>query len=245
MTSISGRYIKITPCCGATYSTPRYSSMNFMASAFWTDGYREQSLMPNDHGLRKCKCGRYYLQRELVPVGEVESTDVPLAQKVQASDLPNAISNAKSKEVEIAARLDYWQELNHTYREKYREHRAKEDEDFEASNRWKNIVKVKLMKLLGTEKSLTTSNTRKITFPVFKLTDEQRSNISALLSLLAESDSENRIFMSSELYRQLGEFKKAAESLAKVDPEYSPTLYKLLQSLINDKECALVRYRAL
>jgi hypothetical protein len=54
MTSICGYTIRGAVCCGARYKTPRYASINLMSSAFWTDGYREQSLMPNDHGLRRC-----------------------------------------------------------------------------------------------------------------------------------------------------------------------------------------------
>lgn len=67
MTRTVGYIIKGAPCCGARYKTPRYSSMNWMSAAFWSDGYREQSLMPNDHGLRRCLT---YLKRsELRAIG--------------------------------------------------------------------------------------------------------------------------------------------------------------------------------
>jgi hypothetical protein len=64
MTRSSGWLVSGAPCCGARYSTRRYRSINFMSSALWTDGYREHSLMPNDHGLRRCKCGTFFLQRD-------------------------------------------------------------------------------------------------------------------------------------------------------------------------------------
>jgi len=50
MTIISGVRIVAAPCCGARYAVPRYLSVNFMASRYWTDGWREGSLMPNDEG---------------------------------------------------------------------------------------------------------------------------------------------------------------------------------------------------
>jgi hypothetical protein len=31
--------------------------MNFSAFEYWKDGWRVQSPMPNDEGLRRCKCG--------------------------------------------------------------------------------------------------------------------------------------------------------------------------------------------
>lgn len=38
MTIIRGVRIVAAPCCGARYAAPRYLSMNFMASEYWTDG---------------------------------------------------------------------------------------------------------------------------------------------------------------------------------------------------------------
>ena len=67
MTIIRGVRIVAAPCCGARYAAPRYVSMNFMAFEYWTDGWRDGSLMPNDEGLRRCKCGRFVLMRDLVP----------------------------------------------------------------------------------------------------------------------------------------------------------------------------------
>ena len=34
--------------------------------------------MPNNHGLRRCKCGNFFLQSELVTISEVDETDEPL-----------------------------------------------------------------------------------------------------------------------------------------------------------------------
>jgi len=96
MTSIAGYSIRGAVCCGARYKTPRYASMNFMSSAFWTDGYREQSLMPNDQGLRRCTCGKFFLQRDLVEIAQVDQSDLPFAPRVLPADLPLAIAQANS-----------------------------------------------------------------------------------------------------------------------------------------------------
>jgi hypothetical protein len=61
MTYISGKHIIATPCCGAHLATSAYSSINFTASEYWTDGYDHESLAPNDGGLRRCVCGRHFL----------------------------------------------------------------------------------------------------------------------------------------------------------------------------------------
>ena len=66
MTIVSGVRIVAAPCCGAHYAAPRYRSMNFMAFEYWTDGWREGSLMPNDEGLRRCTCGQFILMKETI-----------------------------------------------------------------------------------------------------------------------------------------------------------------------------------
>ena len=56
MTSYAGYTISAAECCGVRYAIRRYRSINFSLSCYWIDGYRENSLMPNDHRLRQCKC---------------------------------------------------------------------------------------------------------------------------------------------------------------------------------------------
>ena len=241
MTSISGRYIKITPCCGTSYSLPRYSSMNFMSSAVWTDGYREQSLMPNDRGLRVCQCGNYFLLNELIEIGQVESTDVPATKRVLPDDLNNAIRVARNKEIELIARLDYWQELNHSYRKRYKEHREKEEASFLAQERGGTIWgRVKKMLFNKTSKQ---EIKRQITFPQFIPSDEQRSNVDEILKLLANRNFEGYEMVAVELYREIGDFEKAIEWLRQVDAAYDPTLSMLMQRLCDERESAVVRYR--
>ena len=85
MTRARGVQIFASPCCGAPYAFPRYMSMNFSAFEYWTDGWRERSLMPNDEGLRRCKCGQFVLTKDMVPVEKAEASD---AGEHGLNDLP-------------------------------------------------------------------------------------------------------------------------------------------------------------
>lgn len=127
MTIVRGVRILAAPCCGQSYAFPRYVSMNFMAFEYWTDGWREGSLMPNDEGLRRCKCGKFLLIKHLVEVDTAEFSDLPRMDHVADESLGECIADADSVELEIAARLSLWRYLNHTYREQYRQHRDAEE----------------------------------------------------------------------------------------------------------------------
>ncbi len=61
MTRVSGTNIIKSPCCGALMSTPAYSSINFRAWEYWTDGHADGSLAPSGEGLRRCLCGQCFL----------------------------------------------------------------------------------------------------------------------------------------------------------------------------------------
>jgi hypothetical protein len=48
--------------------------------------------MPNDNGLRRCKCGNFFLQSELITISKAGETDEPLAPRVPPEDLQQAIA---------------------------------------------------------------------------------------------------------------------------------------------------------
>ena len=79
MTMVRGVRIVAAPCCGAQYALPNYMSMNFSAFAFWTDAWRDGSLMPNDEGLRRCACGQFFLLKDTKAIEDgCRRLDIPL-----------------------------------------------------------------------------------------------------------------------------------------------------------------------
>ena len=66
MTRISGHTSITSPCCKSLYKVVEYASMNFNAYAYWTDGAKDGGLMPNDGGLRVCRCGIAFLLRDAI-----------------------------------------------------------------------------------------------------------------------------------------------------------------------------------
>jgi hypothetical protein len=246
MTRTCGYYIRAAPCCGTSYRAARYRSVNFMSSAIWTDGYRENSLMPNDHGLRRCKCGNYFLQSELVTISEADETDEPLIPRLPPEDLPTAITQARTQAIELAARLDYWQHLNHRYRNQYRAHREAEDAATEAawetSNPDRRTTWQKLLKK-NRKPRYQPALDRPITFPEFEPSPEQRANMLALLNLI-ESSANPDLFQQAELNRELGQFEEARRALSDAKEEDDPSLYRLIEMLIARRQAAPVRYAA-
>lgn len=106
MTRITGHSLIATPCFYAQYSTPRYGSMNFSALAYWTDGETEGGLMPRGGGLRKCKCGEFYLLQVTTRFGFDAPPDTPPTASVSAFDLSEATLLPK-KTIELVARRLY------------------------------------------------------------------------------------------------------------------------------------------
>ena len=246
MTSIAGYNISAAPCCGKTYRTLRYRSMNFSAWEYWTDGHTEGGLMPNGYGLRKCLCGAFYLRREMVDLGEVDESELPPPRPVQADDLPNAIAKARNVHVELAARLEYWQHLNHSYRDIYRTHRDAEEAATQAAwalvnpdNRslWQKLLKVRAP-------VYTRPSNSPFSYPPFNPSETQQDNMRALLHLLnSENKRQQHLEEIVELHRELGEFEEAAKALDEYEEKDQGTTSKLLAKLIKDREAAPMRYR--
>lgn len=246
MTSIAGYNISAAPCCGKTYRTIRYRSMNFSAWEYWTDGYTEGGLMPNGYGLRKCLCGAFYLRSEMVDLGQVDETELENPSRVQAEDLPNAIAEARNVHVEMTARLEYWQHLNHSYRESYRAHREAEEAATKAACESDNPDTRSLWQKLRKVPAPTYNrpSNSPFTYPTFEPSQAQQDNMRALLPLLNNADK-RRAYLQEivELHRELGEFENAAKALAEYEEEDPGTTSKLLAKLVKDRETAPMRYR--
>lgn len=203
--------------------------------------------MPGGHGLRHCKCGSFYLLRELLTIKEGESQDAPMPAYVNPENLPEAIATARNSDIELAARLDYWQHLNHTYRERYRAHREEEESatqlKWEAANpdqrtvwqRFRNSKRVPEYVL---------SPDRPVTYPKFEPSKQQRENMLNLLRLLGVEDRPKcYAFEITELNRELGFFDDAAVALKNIRMEDEGVAGQLLAKLVHAGVAAPVRYR--
>jgi hypothetical protein len=246
MTRIAGYNISAAPCCGKTYRTIRYRSMNFSAWEYWTDGYNDGGLMPNGFGLRKCLCGAFYLRSEMVDLGEVDETELENPSHVQAEDLPNAIADARNAQVEMAARLEYWQHLNHSYRDSYRAHREAEEATtkaaWEAANPDTRGLWQKLHKVPAP--AYTRPSNSPFTYPPFEPSQEQQDNMRALLPLL-NTAYKRRAYLQEivELHRELGEFEEATKAQSEYEENEQGTISQLLDRLVKDRETGPMRYR--
>lgn len=92
--------------------------MNFTAWAYWTDGWRDDSLKPNDEGVRRCTCGPFFLFKDTKAIekgDDADDVDPPFMMTVPDEQLPVCFTPPVSAEVELAAHLGYWQYLNLGY----------------------------------------------------------------------------------------------------------------------------------
>lgn len=248
MTIIRGVRILEAPCCGARFALPRYVSMNFSAFEYWTDGWREGSLMPNDAGLRRCLCSRFVRLAEMTEVGSAEVSDLPTMDHVQGPFLPECIDQARDQVMEVAARLSYWRYLNHPYRDMYRKHRDKgeadtktrwEAEQPDTRSWWRKLRGRKSLEYLRPPNS-------PFTYPLFNPTPEQLNNMARLCEIFLTWDREDffgyRIDLA-ELYREQGRFEEAEHEIASLDEAQDGVTVQLIKRLINQRETAPMRYR--
>jgi hypothetical protein len=248
MTIVRGESIVAARCCGARYAVPRYISMNDMAFAYWTDGWRDRSLMPNDEGLRQCKCGRFVLLEELVEIDRVEASDLPPLAYVPDELLPTCFAEIDREEVEVAARLTYWRLLNHPYRELYREHRDAEEADaqaaWEAANPDRRTWWDRLLR--RSAPTYKRRSERPFTYPAFAPSDEQLRNMERLSEILLAWHGACRTGHAldlAELYREQRRFQEAALMIAAIDDDKADPARKIIADLIGEKESAPIRYR--
>jgi len=248
MTMIRGVRIRATRCCGKQYASPRYLSMNFMAFAFWTDGWRENSLMPNESGLRQCDCGAYVRLRDLIDISEEEQSELPRLGQIPGHLLHDCIERAVNEDTEILARFAYWRHANHDYREQYKAHRDAEEEEnkqaWDAAQResqswWKRALRLRTPEYVR-------SATSRFTVPKFEPSALQIENMTALSNkLLASQLSNPRVHALdlAELFRELGRFDDAQLQIRKIPEHEAGITSKLISDLIDKKEIALIRFR--
>jgi hypothetical protein len=255
MTRITGHSLIATPCCHAQYSTPRYGSMNFSAFAYWTDGETEGGLMPGGGGLRKCKCGEFYLLQDTIKFGFDAQPDTPPTVRVSAVDLPEATLH-RNKAIELVARRQYWMRLNNAYRDVYRAHREAEDKASQAkwtaewysANPDTRTAWTKLISNLLRRKPVAAPpmQNKPFTLPPYQPSQLQIGNMTRLLELLLEGGNQSYgpdPLEVTELYRELGRFEEAEGALKQCPADDIGVSVKLMERLINEDQRAPIRYQ--
>jgi hypothetical protein len=236
MTSTCGFNLVATKCCGALYSTPRYSSINMSAFEYWTDGARVHSLMSTDGGLRRCKCGTFFLMKSTFNVGFEDVRTAASPEFVKDSELKGLLTIVLSPEVETVVRRRYWRLLNEPYRDLYRAYREIEDLKFQRRNR---LVK-KILRRFGFTKA-ETSNVDKFSVPTFEPSPDFCHNLECLLALVNESASQDYLEIV-EILRELSRFREAEKALKLCVNDTSKTA-DLFRQLVVERANAPYRYR--
>lgn len=248
MTMIRGVRIRATPCCGKLYASPNYLSMNFMAAGFWTDGWRENSLMPNESGLRQCACGEFLKLKDMTDIREEEKSDLPRMEHIPGELLLDCIKQCKDEDMEILARFAYWRFANHEYREIYKAHRDAEELQNKLiwDNSQKELQSWWKRALCFSTPEYARSVTSTFTVPLFEPSDEQMDNMTQLSEkiLAAQKSSQRKNALNlAELYRELGRFEEAKFQINQIPDHELGTSSKIIDEHIEKQESALIRFR--
>jgi hypothetical protein len=222
---------------------------------YWTDGAKEHGLMPGGGGLRKCKCGRFYLLREAIKLGFEAGPETPHTEFVDAADLVEA-TQSTSLTVELVARREYWKHLNEPYRELYRAHRQAEDQaaqekwdaEWHAANPDKRpVFRTFLDRVLRKKPpSPPPMDTRPFSAPPYEPSGLQVQNMERLLELILDKSHEPYgpdMLEVAELNRELGRFEAASVALSQCPSDDNGVPEKLMDRLIEKRQTAPVRYR--
>jgi hypothetical protein len=211
--------------------------------------------MPGGGGLRKCKCGQFYLLSEATALSLEAGPETPHTEFVDAADLADA-TQSPSPTVELVARRQYWMHLNDPYRELYRAHRQAEDQaaqekwdaDWHATNpdrrsAWRKLADRVLRKKLATPPPM---ETRPFSVPPYQPNELQVQNMARLLELILEKSHEPYgpdLLEVAELYRELGRFVEALDALMQRPADDIGVPEKLMESLIGQCQRAPIRHR--
>ena len=211
--------------------------------------------MPSGGGLRKCKCGQFYLLREAIKLGFEAGPETPHTQFVDDADLADA-TQSQSPTVELVARREYWKHLNDPYRELYRAHRQAEDQaaqekwdaDWRAANPDTRSVFSRFLDLVLRKKQEVPPpmDTRPFSAPPYQPSKLQIRNMERLLELILQKLHEPYgpdMLEVAELYRELGRFKEAADALNQCPADDIGVPEKLMERLISEGQRAPIRYR--
>ena len=198
--------------------------------------------------MRQCSCGKFTLFKELVEIDTAESSDLPYINRVPSELLPVCIATADNEEIEVAARLEYWRELNHAYRERYRTHRDAEEAANKAMWEVQNPDTRTLWDKLRGREAPTYIRTESMPFtvPDFEPSPKQLENMDRLCEIFHKR-SKKSIYVDkqtfAELYREQGRFIEAQGVISLFQEHDEGIKKKLIMKLIKEEQNALIRYR--
>lgn len=242
MTRISGDRIVLAPCCGKLYATPQYSSINLSAHEHWTDGKVVGELFDNGGGLRRCACGEVFLLSDAKQVGSIPKgkPQAPAGWQRKSSSwwhrlwgFPTTEQIVKDYDIRSKDEIAAAQASTPPSPKFVR------DDQLQAllEEKHKPEIELGLRRLYwrylndNYRTALKTSPTLKR--PVFTPTPDQTENMSILATLIEAGDDMN-VAELVEIYRELGDFKKAEVLLASV-PEGYETEAALQKELLSEK----------
>jgi len=192
MTRSAGTTVISAPCCGKPYQKIRYSSLNYSAFEYWTDGWSDSHLAPSDGGLCLCSCGQYFLDWKCEQLWHIakasppeeQREDIPSVPTVYDRDLQAFIdSDCQDKLMSEIGRRRYRRLLNEEFRKHYRDCMAK-----------------------GQRAQIQ-----------FNPSEAQLTNMQALLELLQELPEPDWLELA-ELHHELGNPAQAVACLDRVGP---------------------------
>ena len=253
MTRISGHHIVRTKCCKTFFSTLAYSSMNFSAREYWTDGATVDSLTPSTGGLCRCTCGEYFLLKDAEKVQTVR-TPKPIPPRDWNNDAPhflmlpgettqqykNRIYDTRPIKVIEAERVPLPQDVQF----------IKDPELIQviesASSEYSLMLAARrrYWRYLNDpyrEAYRLLRETDKSSFAPYAPTEMQLTNMQQILDLVNQGDEPN-CFEVCELYREMSNFYEAQQALD-LAKEPEPRLTEMMSELLSKKVNAPVRYK--
>ena len=226
MTSCNGYRVIKSPCCGNSYASPSYMSINYSCREYWTDGRAINSLAPQDGGLLKCKCGSYFLYRQ-AESGPVIHNPLPLPPDDWESEdvWEGCLQAGRSRRDYLLAKYDFRSESE---REKERLARPPDEiivQDAELIDLLESdcsnadtltVARRRYWRYLNDEyrevyREYSKDNNGE--YPPYVPTEIQRSNMLHLLGLL-DSQIDPDYLEIVELHRELGNFQIAVNVIA-------------------------------
>ena len=226
MTSTNGYRVIKSPCCGKKYASPAYMSINYSCWEFWTDGRAVNSLSPQDGGLLKCICGKYFLNRQ-AESGSIIYNPLPPPPKNWESEevWSGFLRGGQSRRDYLLAKYDFRPES-----EREQERLAKPPEEMVvkdeelvdllasgcSNSEVLMVARRRYWRYLNDEYRKSYRKHIKLnpdTYPIFSPSQLQRNNMLQLIQLIEIEDNPDYLELA-ELHRQLGNFEAAFEVVA-------------------------------